>query len=103
VDAQAPDQVARAVAMPASTSDHRELVAAQTPDDVLLARVRSVRSVATPLEHRVAGQVAERVVDLLERVQVDRDDRQLAIPKRRARVSSRPRLARGRPGGCTGR
>src|SRR5690606_4457415 len=48
----------------------RELVATQTGDDIRPAQTARY-SVRNHLEHDVAGRMAERVVDLLEAVEVD--------------------------------
>jgi hypothetical protein len=57
---------------------HHELVPAQPRDQIGGAHAAR-QSLANPLQHLVAGVVAEGVVDVLEPVEVDEDDRQMAV------------------------
>ena len=68
--------------------DDRELVAAEAGEHVAGAQHRA-QTRADLLEHEVAGAVAERVVELLEAVEVDEQQRD-----RRAAERGRPRGAR---------
>ena len=81
--------------------DDGELVAAEPPDEIDLAHAflqprRDLR------EQRIAGGMAERVVDVLEAVEIEAEHRhQLAVPLGRAR--RRGRDAGEAAGGWAGR
>ena len=65
-----------------SLEQHHELVPAEAADGIAFAQA-SAQPFRDFLEHAVAGFVAERVVDVLEAVEVDEQDRQLhAVPPR---------------------
>ncbi len=75
--------------------DHRELVPAEPPEHVTGSQAPPQR-VGDPAEHGVAGEVAVRVVDRLEGVEIEEEqDRRLAVAPRalpwRARSSSKRR------------
>ena len=59
---------------------HHELVAAQARDGVLGAH-RGAQALGDRAQHRVAGEVAERIVDRLEAVEVDEEHRAAALPR----------------------
>ena len=81
---------------PTSQGEDRELVAAEAGDGVVGAQ-RVAQALAADLEQAVAGGVAERVVDLLEVVEVEEgDDGGLAA--RPASRRSAARTARGSAG-----
>ena len=62
----------------AVVEQHAELIAADAPDDV--ARPHGVlQAVRDDAQHRIAGQVAQRVVDLLEIVEVEEQHRAGAV------------------------
>ena len=60
---------------PLDRRHHGELVSAKPRDDTLLAK-RMVQAAGDPGEQRVAGEMPERVVDLLEAIEIDPMDRQ---------------------------
>ena len=68
-------QLVETVPADRSADDHHELIAAQATDQVLAAGVLT-QAVGHFLEHRVAGSMAEAVIDLLEAVQVQTEQRQ---------------------------
>src|SRR6476661_4585125 len=80
-------------ALPGGVGKHdHELVATDTGDGVRLA-CGAPHDLAELGEHRVAGGVAVAVVDLLEMVDVDHQDRQRrAAPLRLAPLARQPRL-----------
>ena len=70
----------------------RELLAAEAGRDVVVAQL-GAEDLGDPLQHRVAGEVAVRVVDLAEQVEVGHDQRQRPLEALRA-----PELLRERRG-----
>ena len=78
--AQTPDERARTVVCAGSHGEHDELVATDARDGVRLADDR-LEPARERLQHDVACAVTSHVVDLLEAVEVDRDEREgLARP-----------------------
>ena len=59
-------------------ADHRELVATQPGHDPGCAEF-GVEPLCHPCQQRIAGQMPERVVDLLEPVQIDPEDGEASI------------------------
>ena len=85
----------------AGLEDDRELVAAEPGERVVVAQ-ELLQARADLAQHLVAGVVAERVVELLEAVEVDQEQRQLGRrPRTRSRSSSA--ACRRGGGGCRGR
>ena len=68
----------------ARLEDDRELVAAEARERVVVAQ-ELLQARADLAQHLVAGVVAERVVELLEAVEVDQQQRQLAVALGRGR------------------
>jgi hypothetical protein len=52
----------------------REFLTAEAPDDIAAAQARAHR-VGKHLQHGVAGKMSEAVVDVLERVEIQKKDR----------------------------
>ena len=77
--------------------DHRELVAAYAGDDVALAQARSQRT-GDGHQDIVSGRVAEAVVDLLEAVEVEHEQRAHALVPPRAADLARQLLLEAPPG-----
>ena len=78
----------RAVRVAGVAQQHRELVAAEARDGVGLAHQRGAGGAPTSLQHQVADVVAERVVDVLEAVEVHQQHGQRA-PRARAPLDRR--------------
>ena len=64
--------------------EHRELVAGEAADHGVL-RQRARQPLGEDLEHAIAGRVAEGVVDLLEAIHVEIQQRQRGLAAQRAR------------------
>ena len=78
--AQTPDERARTVVCAGSDREHDELVATDARDGVRLAENR-LETAREGLQHEVACAMTAHVVDLLEAVEIDRDEREgLARP-----------------------
>ncbi len=80
--------------------DHHELVAAVAAADVVRAQAPA-QALRHGLQHDVAGAVAQPIVDDLEVVQVDREDRQAGSAALRARQLAR-HVGLPRTGGSAG-
>ena len=78
-------------ASPSEQAQHDELVAADAGDEVAFADI-GLQHAGGMHQHGVAGRVAERVVDLLEAVEIDmqqRDTRPASAGTNRSSISSR--------------